>query len=579
MPQVRNLRRYGLAVRALPVLSALLASATLAHAQAPAGYYTSVDTTNGTTLRTTLHAVIDDHTRIPYTATTTDTWNVLELADQNANATSQILDVYRNASYVKVGAGNLDYNREHTWPSSYGFPTDGSTNYPYTDCHHLFLVDDSYNSSRGNNPYRFCPTGCSELVTLANNGAGGGAGVYPGNSNWRTGAGATGTWETWNDRRGDVARALLYLDVRYEGGTHGVTGAAEPNLVLTDNEALIASSNTGANVSVAYMGMLSVLLQWHAQDPVDAKEMARNNAVFQFQGNRNPFIDHPEWVACVFGGQCTPGGGGGDTTPPATPTGLVATAGTSSIALDWANNAESDLAGYDVFRATSSTGTYTRLNTALLAASAYTDASAAVGTTYFYKVAAKDTTGNASAQSGFASATIVAPPPPPPPAGALVWINELHYDNSGTDKNEGVEIAGPANTSLVGWKLIGYDGATGASYATINLTGTIRNLQNGFGVLWFNFAGLQNGAPDGIALVDATNTVRQFLSYEGTFTATNGLAAGRTSVNIGVSEVGTEASSVSMRLTGVGNDSSDFTWQPPAANSRGKLNPGQTLQP
>ena len=147
-----------------------------------------------------------------------------------------------------------------------------------------------------------------------------------------------------------------------------------------------------------------------------------------------------------------------------------------------------------------------------------------------------------------------------------MWINELHYDNSGTDKNEGVEIAGPANTSLVGWKLIGYDGATGASYATINLTGTIRNLQNGFGVLWFNFAGLQNGAPDGIALVDATNTVRQFLSYEGTFTATNGLAAGRTSVNIGVSEVGTEASSVSMRLTGVGNDSSDFTWQPPAAN-------------
>lgn len=98
-------------------------------------------------------------------------------------------------------------------------------------------------------------------------------------------------------------------------------------------------------------------------------------------------------------------------------------------------------------------------------------------------------------------------------------------------------------------------------------------------MLWFNFAGLQNGAPDGIALIDATNTVRQCLSYEGTFTATNGLAIGRTSIDIGVSEVGTEASSVSMRLTGIGNDSSDFTWQPPAANSRGKLNPGQTLQP
>ncbi|MFM7281146.1 MAG: endonuclease I family protein, partial [Planctomycetia bacterium] len=275
-------------------------------ADAPAGYYNSVNATSSSTLRTTLHALIDDHTRIPYTATTTDTWNVLELADQNAGNTSQILDVYKNASYTKVGAGNTNYNREHTWPSSYGFPNDGTTNYPYTDCHHLFLVDDSYNSSRGNNPYRNCPTGCSELVTLVNNGEGGGSGIYPGNSNWRTGAGATGTWETWNDRRGDVARALMYMDVRYEGGTHGITGAAEPNLILTDNESLIASSSTGSNVSTAYMGMLSVLLVWHAQDPVDAKEMARNDAVFQYQGNRNPFIDHPEWAQCLFSNSCVP---------------------------------------------------------------------------------------------------------------------------------------------------------------------------------------------------------------------------------------------------------------------------------
>jgi endonuclease I len=542
-------------------------------ADAPAGYYNSVNATSSSTLRTTLHALIDDHTRIPYTATTTDTWNVLELADQNAGNTSQILDVYKNASYTKVGAGNTNYNREHTWPSSYGFPNDGTTNYPYTDCHHLFLVDDSYNSSRGNNPYRNCPTGCSELVTLVNNGEGGGSGVYPGNSNWRTGAGATGTWETWNDRRGDVARALMYMDVRYEGGTHGTTGAAEPNLILTDNESLIASSNTGSNVSTAYMGMLCVLLVWHAQDPVDAKEMARNDAVFQYQGNRNPFIDHPEWAQCLFANNCTPTGGG-DTTPPAAPTAMIASARTTQIIVDWANNTETDLAGYDIYRSTASAGTYTKLNATNLTTSAWTDSTALVGTTYFYKTKARDNAANESAFSAIVSAMIT-----PPPAGAVIWINEIHYDNNGTDVNEGVEIAGPANTSLTGWKLVGYDGATGAAYATVNLSGTIPNRQNGFGVLWFNFVGLQNGAPDGIALVDASNTVRQFLSYEGSFTATNSFATGMTSVNIGVSELSTSSSSFSLRLTGTGNDASDFTWQPPAAHSRAKVNTGQTLQP
>lgn len=539
-------------------------------ADAPAGYYSSVNTSSSSALRTSLHAVIDDHTRIPYTATSTDTWNVLELADQNTSNSSQILDVYKNASYTKVGAGNTNYNREHTWPSSYGFPNDGTTVYPYTDCHHLFLCDDSYNSSRGNNPYRNCPTGCSEQVTLLNNGEGGGSGVYPGNSNWRTGSGATGTWETWNDRRGDVARALMYMDVRYEGGLHGVTGAAEPNLILTDNEALIASSNTGSNLSTAYMGMLSVLLQWHAQDPVDAKEMARNDAVFQFQGNRNPFIDHPEWAACLFSGSCT----STDTTPPQAPTGMLATARSTQIIIDWTDNTEGDLAGYDLYRATSSAGTYAKLNASTLPSSTFTDSTALVGIAYFYKTKAKDAVGNESAFSSVASATIT-----PPPTGATIWINELHYDNNGTDKNEGVEVAGPANTNLTGWKLVGYDGVTRASYATVNLSGTIPNRQNGFGMLWFNFAGLQDGAPDGIALVDASNTVRQFLSYEGSFTALSGPAAGMTSVDIGVSESSTSSSTYSLSLVGVGNDASDFSWQPPAPHTRSKVNTGQTFQP
>ena len=82
------------------------------------------------------------------------------------------------------------------------------------------------------------------------------------------------------------------------------SGAAEPNLILTDNLSLITQSATGNNLLTAYMGKLSALIQWHQQDPVDAKEIARNNAIFGYQGNRNPFIDDPSWADCIYSNQC-----------------------------------------------------------------------------------------------------------------------------------------------------------------------------------------------------------------------------------------------------------------------------------
>ena len=267
------------------------------------GYYSSVDDSNSSTLRTTLHELIDDHQRYPYTSSGTDTWNILEAADVDPNNGGRILDLYKNASYAKQGGGNSFYNREHTWPNSYGFPNDNGDNYPYTDCHQLFLTDIAYNGARDRLPFASAAGGV-EWPTSFNNGVGGGTGVYPGNSNWALGSGSGGAWEVWQDRRGDVARALFYLDVRYEGGTHGGTGANEPDLILTDSQALIAASNTGQNESVAYMGYLATLLQWHEQDPPDAQEIARNAVVQSFQGNRNPFIDHPEWVACLYGNDC-----------------------------------------------------------------------------------------------------------------------------------------------------------------------------------------------------------------------------------------------------------------------------------
>ena len=283
----------------------LTAGAALAQGP-PAGYYDTIDTSSPDALRSTLHETIDDHQRFPYTSSNTDTWDILEEAQEHPTDPARIIDVYQNDEHPKQGGGNNFYNREHSWPNSYGFPDDFSGNYPFTDCHVLFLCDVGYNSSRSNKPFRNCSSSCLEKTTVANNGQGGGSGVYPGNSNWTSGQYTQGTWETWIGSRGDIARAQLYLDMRYEGGTHGGTGHWEPDLILTDLESLIASSNTGSNEPVAYMGMLQVLLQWHLEDPVDDRERARNDVVFSYQGNRNPFIDHPEWIDCLFNGACEP---------------------------------------------------------------------------------------------------------------------------------------------------------------------------------------------------------------------------------------------------------------------------------
>jgi endonuclease I len=453
------------------LVAAMLLAANPATAQPPAGYYDTVDTTNTTTLRQTLHPVIDDHTRYPYTASTTDTWDILNLADEDPNNPSNIIDVYKNASYTKISGGVGAYNREHTWPKSYGFPDDGDSNSSYTDCHHLMLSDVAHNASRSNKPFRDCTAGCTEETTLFNDGRGGGSGVYPGNSNWTTGDFTQGTWETWNGRKGDVARAIFYMDIRYEGGTHGTTGFAEPDLIITDNESLIDASNTGNNESVAYMGMLSVLLQWHAQDPVDSREFFRNEVVYMFQGNRNPFIDHPEWVDCLHGSTCG-GGGTPDTMPPAAPTGLAATGGDGTVNLTWSANGESDLAGYNVYRGTATGGPYTKLNGPLVSATSYSDATVTNGTTYFYIITAVDTSSNISGDSAEASAT--------PQSGGggggggNVILSEVFYDPSGTDTGlEWVELynAGSTTVDLSGYSL-GY-GGTSYTYGLLQLAGSI----------------------------------------------------------------------------------------------------------
>ncbi len=117
-----------------------------------------------------------------------------------------------------------------------------------------------------------------------------------------------------------------------------------------------------------------------------------------------------------------------------------------------------------------------------------------------------------------------------------VYINEFHYDNTGADTGEFVEVAGPAGTNLSTYSISLYNGGDNLAYQTVTLSGIIDDEGSGIGAISFTFSNIQNGAPDGIALSKSGNTNVQFLSYEGTLTAADGVANGVLSVDITVDE-------------------------------------------
>ncbi len=292
-----------------------------------AGYYERVDTSSCRALRATLHGVIDDHSAVVYSdsgndwtpgdPSTYDVWEILNIADEDPLDPSKILDIYRNESYTKITGGTGIYNREHVWPNSQGFNNldtlDGFPNPPYTDTHMLMASNTVYNSNRGSRVFATCNpamTGtCTVDATIANvsNGAGGGATGYttPPGHNWYTSGqdGNSGSYEPWSFRRGDLARAMLYMDVRFEGGRNSRNFQREPDLILTDNRSLITI--TSGFVAQGYSGLLTPLLAWHNGDLPTVREGIRNAVVESVQGNRNPFVDHPEWADTLFAGACT----------------------------------------------------------------------------------------------------------------------------------------------------------------------------------------------------------------------------------------------------------------------------------
>ena len=251
----------------------------------PNGYYASVTPSiveDPVMLRSTLHNIIDDHSVQSYAFAC----NMLSFADQDPVDSNQVRMVYSNESFNWQGNCSGPYNREHTWPRSHFFGDESTpTN---SDIHHLMLSNKDYNSARGALIFDDCTdSGCENdsnfgpLTTVANHGVGGGN--DHGDSNWQDGS----KFEVWDFRKGDIARAMFYVDVRYSGDVNG-----EYDLELIDDPAFYNTS--------PYMGKLSTMCEWHKADPVDQIERDRNEVVFSYQDNRNPFIDHPEWVAKVF---------------------------------------------------------------------------------------------------------------------------------------------------------------------------------------------------------------------------------------------------------------------------------------
>ncbi len=232
-------------------------------------YYQTAISQSGASLKSSLNTIIKDHVRFTYS----QAWDGLGYADEDPNNTDNVILLYTNRSEPKINRAGMSnsqdaWNREHVWAKSHGFPSSGQ--HAYTDFHHLRPADVSVNSARGNKDFL---NGGSEISEA------------PGNFT------DDDSFEPVNTAKGDVARMIFYMDVRYEGNDNSGT----PDLSITNG-----TTNTGN----AQLGDLCTLLQWHNSDPVSDWERRRNQRIFQWQKNRNPFIDNPQWANDLYQIQC-----------------------------------------------------------------------------------------------------------------------------------------------------------------------------------------------------------------------------------------------------------------------------------
>lgn len=224
------------------------------------GYYLGAGGLEGTALKAFLNDLIDNHTVISYG----DLRQALQNSDEDPDNPSNIILLYSGDSINSTWDSGATWNREHVWPKSLGgFENDDAG----SDMHHLRPTYTTVNSDRGN---KIFDEGGS-LVSKTDD-------CYTDSD----------SFEPRDDVKGDVARMMFYMVVRYEG----YDGANNSDLEL------VYGTNSSTNGT---LGDLAMLLKWHLEDPVDEFEMNRNDVIYSYQNNRNPFIDHPEFVELIWG--------------------------------------------------------------------------------------------------------------------------------------------------------------------------------------------------------------------------------------------------------------------------------------
>ena len=239
-----------------------------------ASYYKAIDgITSEDLLRSNLHNILTSNiTRLSYS----EVWNGLKSADEDLNDSNSILCILTGKTMPKAnqdtGGGGTDYwNREHIWAKSYGFKTNEGY-YAYTDLNHLRASEAYTNSTYHNNRFY-------DYV------------LEPANTDIYGNKYDSFAYEVRDEAKGDIARMIFYMDIRYEGDAIFDNGL---NLSITNSRAEISLEN-------GIYGILDTLLEWNEIDPVDDYERLRNDRVFSIQGNRNPFIDIPNLVDYIYG--------------------------------------------------------------------------------------------------------------------------------------------------------------------------------------------------------------------------------------------------------------------------------------
>jgi endonuclease I len=260
----------------LAVFFSLLCGPFLSYGQIPSGYYNSAAGLNGQALQTALHDIIDGHSVKSYDYL----WTAFQTTD--VNASDKVWDMYSNCTFTFVTdqcgnyANECDcYNREHSFPASWF--NDASP--MYTDLFHLVPTDGKVNGLRDNNAFGET----SSPTTTTGNGSKVGPCSYPG---------YTGIiFEPIDEYKGDFARNYFYMATRYAD----IIAGWENN--QSNSDAVL----DGTSYPAYEEWFLEMIMEWHTNDPVSTKEINRNNAVYAIQNNRNPYIDHPEYVALVWG--------------------------------------------------------------------------------------------------------------------------------------------------------------------------------------------------------------------------------------------------------------------------------------